>query len=113
LAIYVHDPKDAEGRHAVKLFEKVLWHNDQSHNWHSVSRPAVINQNKIYFSTIKNFMEPDYKVKLEIWCFDFEAAVAPTKPLFEREEKMQLDKKINKYHYACQSSLSIYIGTDS
>jgi hypothetical protein len=58
-------------------------------------------------------MEPDYKVKLEIWCFDFEAAVAPTKPLFEREEKMQLDKKINKYHYACQSSLSIYIATDS
>jgi hypothetical protein len=88
LAIYVHDPADEQGRHAVKLFEKVLWHNDQPHNWHSVSRPAVLNQTKLYFSTCKNFMEPDYKVKLEVWCFDFKTCEAPTKPLFEREEKM-------------------------
>ena len=112
LAIYVHDPKDAEGRHSVKLFEKVLWFNDQPHNWHSVSKPAVINQNKMYFATFQNFMEPDFKIKHQIWCFDFDTCVAPTEPLFEREEKMVLDKNINKYHYACQTMLSIYVPID-
>lgn len=100
LAIYIHDPDDKEGRATVKLFEKILWYNDQPHNWHSVSRPAVINQNKIYFATVKNNMA-DYKVTIQIWCFNFEDCIAPTKPLYERVEKMVLDKNINKYHYAC------------
>ena len=49
LAVFVHDAN--ESAHSVKLFEKELWHNDQLHNWHSVSKPAVINQNKMYFAT--------------------------------------------------------------
>lgn len=100
LAIFVHDPNDAEGRHSVKLFEKVLWYNDQPHNWHSVSRPAVLNQKKLFFATLENDMET-YTVKHQVWCFNFEDCIAPTKPLYEREEKMALDKNINKYHYGC------------
>jgi hypothetical protein len=112
VALFKHGPEKSE-----EVFEQVVWHNKNPHNWHKAGKMSMVNRDKMYFVSLHDDDLDDVRdeekdprmIEYTVWRYDFETGMK--QPFQKYKEEMRKEKG-DEPHYACQAMLSFYVRGD-